>query len=79
MKLRLSKIASKRADVLRVLPFIAVFLWVAPILFLKEEVTQKQLPTIFIFVFGVWLALIVIAALFSSILPQDPPRQDDEK
>ena len=47
-----------------------------PILpFFDRSVTVGGVPLIVVYVFGVWLALIVLAWALSRRLPMDPPRR----
>lgn len=54
------------------LPFLAIFFWFVPIIFLKSDSGSVQLTSIFLYIFASWFLLICIAALFA-----DAPRKSD--
>lgn len=56
----------RRRDVLALLPLLGVFLFLSPVVSIfNVEATIFGLPIIFLFVYGAWLAIILLARWIS--------------
>ena len=64
-------------DAARLLPLFGLFLIVLPILWSAPDDLTHRTASDGVYLFGVWIGLIVVAALFARGLagrPQDPPQ-----
>ncbi|MEY1555897.1 DUF6611 family protein [Yoonia sp. R2331] len=61
-------------DVLRMVPVLGVVLWLLPLLWPGQDATGDALQ----YVFGVWIVLIVLAALLSRRLRPDAVSESPE-
>jgi len=68
-----SLMARKLRDAALVLPFLGIFLFLTPVpAIFSDQGSEPGIPAIFTYIFGIWLALIVICAIISRrILSQD--------
>lgn len=67
-------------DAAVLLPLLGLFLLMPPIIGLFAlPVTVAGMPLIVAYVFGVWLALVVVAALLARALPAHAPTPVDDE
>ncbi len=61
--------ARKLRDAALILPFLGVFLFLTPLpAIFKDPATEGGIPAIFTYIYGIWLALIIVSAYVSSRL-----------
>lgn len=59
--------ARKLRDAALILPFLGIFLFLTPIpAIFKDPSADSGIPAIFMYIYGVWLALIIVSALISA-------------
>ncbi len=66
-------------DAARLLPIIGMILWAIPLLWPHSEGAESANATATIYLFGVWVLLILLAAIISHLLRPDDETTFDSK
>lgn len=66
-------------DVLRMLPLVVFVLWLLPLLWAVADGSPTRTAQVAIYIFVVWFAAVVAAALLSARLRPDDDKDSDEK
>lgn len=65
-------------DVLRMVPVLALILWLVPLLWRADPENIRSTSAVGIYVFGVWVLMILIGAGISAMLRPDDETDDTE-